>query len=49
MYKEFISQDGQVILDEWGKFRRWNNSSVPPHIERDGYFFQDTSEDYQYE
>ena len=49
MYNEFISIDGQVILDEWGKFRRWNTSSVPPQIEREGYFLQDTSEDYQYE
>ena len=48
MYKEFVSQDGQVILDEWGKYIRWNNSSVPSQIERDGYFFQDIREEYPY-
>ena len=50
MYKEFISQDGKVVLDECGKFLRWNTSSIPPHIEREGYFFHDTrDEEYPYE
>ena len=49
MYNEFISQDGRVILDESGKFVRWNNSTTPPYVERDGYIFQDTREEYPYE
>ena len=48
MYKEFISQDGKVVLDEFGKFLRWNTSSIPPHIEREGYFFHNL-EEYPYE
>lgn len=49
MYNEFISQDGRVILDESGKFVRWNNPTTPPYVLRDGYFFQDTREEYPYE
>jgi len=49
MYNEFISQDGRVILDESGKFVRWNNSTTPPYVERDGYFFHDIRKEYPYE
>jgi len=50
MYKEFISLDGHVILDESGKFLRKRTSTIPPYVQREGYFFHDTrGGEYPYE